>query len=167
MEAQTVEELKQQKAFVREQRKQYKEMKDLVKKHHKKTMDMIKEHTAKYNEFQNDYQRRRSLLHKSVKRDGKKRASSSSPEHQLSSVEQELATLEKDSLQKMAELKEQQQQQLLDLRQEQYYSEKYQKHQHMKQLVEKLTAVAEECQTNQLKKLKEICESLEVVQAEV
>ncbi|KAI1897737.1 hypothetical protein AGOR_G00086360 [Albula goreensis] len=158
MEAQTVEELKQQKAFVREQRKQYKEMKDLVKKHHKKTMDMIKEHTAKYNEFQNDYQRRRSLLHKSVKRDGKKRASSSSPEHQLSSVEQELATLEKDSLQKMAELKEQQQQQLLDLRQEQYYSEKYQKHQHMKQLVEKLTAVAEECQTSQLKKLKEICE---------
>ncbi|XP_035279636.1 1-phosphatidylinositol 4,5-bisphosphate phosphodiesterase beta-1-like isoform X1 [Anguilla anguilla] len=157
-EAQSVEELKQQKAFVREQRKQYKEMKDLVKKHHKKTTDMIKEHTARYAEFQNEYLRRRALLHKSAKRDGKKRASSYSPEHQLSAMEQELAALDLESSQKMAELKEQQQKQLLDLRQEQYYSEKYQKHQHMKQLVEKLTAVAEECQANQLKKLKEICE---------
>ncbi|KAG5846354.1 hypothetical protein ANANG_G00114040 [Anguilla anguilla] len=86
------------------------------------------------------------------------RASSYSPEHQLSAMEQELAALDLESSQKMAELKEQQQKQLLDLRQEQYYSEKYQKHQHMKQLVEKLTAVAEECQANQLKKLKEICE---------
>ncbi|KAJ8384072.1 hypothetical protein AAFF_G00212040 [Aldrovandia affinis] len=159
MEAQSVEELKQQKAFVREQRKQYKEMKDLVKKHHKKTTDMIKEHTAKHNELHNDYLRRRALLHKSVKRDGKKRApASSSPEQQASSVEQELCALEQESSHKMAELKEQQQQQLLDLRQEQYYSEKYQKHQHMKQLVEKLTAVAEECQSSQLKKLKDICE---------
>ncbi|KAJ8355439.1 hypothetical protein SKAU_G00182330 [Synaphobranchus kaupii] len=158
MEAQSVEELKQQKAFVREQRKQYKEMKDLVKKHHKKTTDMIKEHTARYSECQSEYLRRRTLLHKSVKRDGKKRATLSSPEHQLPSIEQELTTLDLESGQKMADLKEQQQKQLLDLRQEQYYSEKYQKHQHMKQLVEKLTAVAEECQANQLKKLKEISE---------
>uniref|UniRef100_A0A8C9VAF7 Phosphoinositide phospholipase C n=1 Tax=Scleropages formosus TaxID=113540 RepID=A0A8C9VAF7_SCLFO len=71
--AQTVEELKQQKAFVKEQRKQYKEMKELMKKHNKKTTDMIKEHSARYNEFHNDYLRRRAILQKSVKRDGKKR----------------------------------------------------------------------------------------------
>ncbi|XP_028857653.1 1-phosphatidylinositol 4,5-bisphosphate phosphodiesterase beta-1 isoform X3 [Denticeps clupeoides] len=70
MEAQSLEELKQQKAFVREQRRHYKEMKDLVKKHHKKTTDMIKEHTAKYSEFQSDYLRKRAVLQKSAKRDG-------------------------------------------------------------------------------------------------
>ncbi|XP_066561937.1 1-phosphatidylinositol 4,5-bisphosphate phosphodiesterase beta-1 isoform X3 [Amia ocellicauda] len=158
MEAQTIEELKQQKAFVREQRKHYKEMKELVKKHHKKTTDMIKEHTAKYNEFQNEYLRRRAVLQKSAKRDGKKRGTSSSPDHNPSSIEQELSALDLESSQKLAELKEQQQQQLLNLRQEQYYSEKYQKREHIKQLVEKLTVVAEECQNNQMKKLKEICE---------
>uniref|UniRef100_A0A8C2FXT6 Phosphoinositide phospholipase C n=1 Tax=Cyprinus carpio TaxID=7962 RepID=A0A8C2FXT6_CYPCA len=51
-----------------------------------------------------------------------------------------------------------QQQQLLALRQEQFYSEKYLKREHVKLLVEKLTAVAEECQSNQLKKLKDLCE---------
>uniref|UniRef100_A0A671MBJ4 1-phosphatidylinositol 4,5-bisphosphate phosphodiesterase n=1 Tax=Sinocyclocheilus anshuiensis TaxID=1608454 RepID=A0A671MBJ4_9TELE len=133
MEAQTVEELKQQKGFVREQRRHYKEMKDLVKKHHKKTTEMIKEQSAK--------------------RDGKK-----SPEHGASFFEQELANLDQDSGQKLSELKEQQQQQLLNLRQEQYYSEKYLKKEHIKQVIEKLTAIAEDSQSNQMKKIKELCE---------
>uniref|UniRef100_A0A8C9X9A8 Phosphoinositide phospholipase C n=1 Tax=Sander lucioperca TaxID=283035 RepID=A0A8C9X9A8_SANLU len=72
LEAQTVEELKQQKGFVREQRKQYKEMKELVRKHHRKTSELIKEHTARVSELQSQYQRRRSALQKSRKRDGKK-----------------------------------------------------------------------------------------------
>lgn len=72
-EAQTLEELKQQKGFVREQRKQYKEMKELVKKHHRKTSELIKEHTARVSELQSQHQRRRSSVHKSHKRDGKKR----------------------------------------------------------------------------------------------
>ncbi|XP_016393939.1 1-phosphatidylinositol 4,5-bisphosphate phosphodiesterase beta-1-like [Sinocyclocheilus rhinocerous] len=119
MEAQTVEELKQQKGFVREQRRHYKEMKDLVKKHHKKTTEMIKEHTAKYNEFQHDYLRKRAVLLKSAKRDGKKRCLSSSPEHGASFFEQEIL----------------------------YHS-----------VIEKLTAIAEESQSNQMKKIKELCE---------
>lgn len=73
VEAQTIEELKQQKSFVKLQKKHYKEMKDLVKRHHKKTTDLIKEHTAKYNEIQNDYLRRRAVLEKTAKRDSKKR----------------------------------------------------------------------------------------------
>uniref|UniRef100_A0AAY4CBM6 Phosphoinositide phospholipase C n=1 Tax=Denticeps clupeoides TaxID=299321 RepID=A0AAY4CBM6_9TELE len=132
MEAQSLEELKQQKAFVREQRRHYKEMKDLVKKHHKKTTDMIKEHTAKYSEFQSDYLRKRAVLQKSAKRDGKK-----SP----SFFEQELAQLDQESGGKLTELKEQQQQQLLSLRQEQYYSEKYLKKEHIKQVKHSCTSV--------------------------
>uniref|UniRef100_A0AAX7V4C4 Phosphoinositide phospholipase C n=1 Tax=Astatotilapia calliptera TaxID=8154 RepID=A0AAX7V4C4_ASTCA len=73
LEAQTVEELKQQKGFVREQRKQYKEMKELVRKHHRKTSELIKEHQARVSELQSQHQRRRSALQKSHKRDGKKR----------------------------------------------------------------------------------------------
>ncbi|RXM31414.1 1-phosphatidylinositol 4,5-bisphosphate phosphodiesterase beta-1 [Acipenser ruthenus] len=196
-EAQTIEELKQQKAFVREQRKHYKEMKELVKKHHKKTTDLIKEHTAKYNEYQSEYLRRRALLQKSAKRDAMlsssefefeipltqtkqvsvnelfsdgrtndvaflnllyKRGTSSSPEHNSTSIEQDLSALDLEITQKLSELKEQQQQKLLNLRQEQYYSEKYQKKEHVKQLVEKLTTVTEESQNNQLKKIKELCE---------
>ncbi|XP_073528351.1 1-phosphatidylinositol 4,5-bisphosphate phosphodiesterase beta-1 [Phyllobates terribilis] len=158
VEAQTIDELKQQKTFVKLQKKHYKEMKDLVKKHHKKTTDLIKEHTTKYNEIQNDYLRRRATLEKTARRDSKKKCESGSPDHNSSTVEQDLAALDAEMAQKLVELKEQQQQQLLNLRQEQYYSEKYQKREHIKQLIQKLTDVAEECQNNQLKKLKETCE---------
>uniref|UniRef100_A0A3B4ESN0 1-phosphatidylinositol 4,5-bisphosphate phosphodiesterase n=1 Tax=Pundamilia nyererei TaxID=303518 RepID=A0A3B4ESN0_9CICH len=154
LEAQTVEELKQQKGFVREQRKQYKEMKELVRKHHRKTSELIKEHQARVSELQSQHQRRRSALQKSHKRDGKKSRS----EQSLSTLDQELCDLDQECSQRLAELKEQQQQQLLTLRQEQYYSEKYQKREHIKQLVEKLTSIAEECQSAQLKKLRDICE---------
>uniref|UniRef100_A0A667ZQP2 1-phosphatidylinositol 4,5-bisphosphate phosphodiesterase n=1 Tax=Myripristis murdjan TaxID=586833 RepID=A0A667ZQP2_9TELE len=153
LEAQTLEELKQQKGFVREQRKQYKEMKELVRKHHRKTSELIKEHTARVSELQSQHQRRRSALQKSHKRDGKKSRTLS-----LSTLDQELCELDQECSQRLAELKEQQQQQLLTLRQEQYYSEKYQKREHIKQLVEKLTTIAEECQSAQLKKLRDICE---------
>ncbi|KAM6365684.1 1-phosphatidylinositol 4,5-bisphosphate phosphodiesterase beta-1 [Alca torda] len=158
VEAQTIEELKQQKSFVKLQKKHYKEMKDLVKRHHKKTTDLIKEHTAKYNEIQNDYLRRRAGLEKTAKRDSKKRSEAGSPDHSSSTIEQELAALDSEMTQKLVELKEKQQQQLLNLRQEQYYSEKYQKREHIKLLIQKLTDVAEECQNSQLKKLKETCE---------
>uniref|UniRef100_A0A8I6A2P4 1-phosphatidylinositol 4,5-bisphosphate phosphodiesterase n=1 Tax=Rattus norvegicus TaxID=10116 RepID=A0A8I6A2P4_RAT len=158
VEAQTIEELKQQKSFVKLQKKHYKEMKDLVKRHHKKTTELIKEHTTKYNEIQNDYLRRRAALEKSAKKDSKKKSEPSSPDHGSSAIEQDLAALDAEMTQKLIDLKDKQQQQLLNLRQEQYYSEKYQKREHIKLLIQKLTDVAEECQNNQLKKLKEICE---------
>ncbi|XP_040602288.1 1-phosphatidylinositol 4,5-bisphosphate phosphodiesterase beta-1 isoform X1 [Mesocricetus auratus] len=158
VEAQTIEELKQQKSFVKLQKKHYKEMKDLVKRHHKKTTELIKEHTTKYNEIQNDYLRRRAALEKSAKKDSKKKSEPGSPDHGSSAIEQDLAALDAEMTQKLIDLKDKQQQQLLNLRQEQYYSEKYQKREHIKLLIQKLTDVAEECQNNQLKKLKEICE---------
>ncbi|XP_049725911.1 1-phosphatidylinositol 4,5-bisphosphate phosphodiesterase beta-1 isoform X2 [Elephas maximus indicus] len=158
VEAQTIEDLKQQKSFVKLQKKHYKEMKDLVKRHHKKTTDLIKEHTTKYNEIQNEYLRRRAALEKTAKKDSKKKSEPSSPDHGSSMIEQDLAALDAEMTQKLIDLKDKQQQQLLNLRQEQYYSEKYQKREHIKLLIQKLMGVAEECQNNQLKKLKEICE---------
>uniref|UniRef100_A0A452TIR6 Phosphoinositide phospholipase C n=1 Tax=Ursus maritimus TaxID=29073 RepID=A0A452TIR6_URSMA len=158
VEAQTIDELKQQKSFVKLQKKHYKEMKDLVKRHHRKTTDLIKEHTTKYNEIQNDYLRRRAALEKTAKKDSKKKSDPSSPDHGSSTIEQDLAALDAEMTQKLIDLKDKQQQQLLNLRQEQYYSEKYQKREHIKLLIQKLTDVAEECQNNQMKKLKEICE---------
>uniref|UniRef100_A0A8C6U0B9 Phosphoinositide phospholipase C n=1 Tax=Neogobius melanostomus TaxID=47308 RepID=A0A8C6U0B9_9GOBI len=130
LEAQSLEELKQQKTFVREQRKQYKEMKELVRKHHRKTTELIKEHTSRASELQSQQHRRRSTLLKSHKREGKKSRS----EQSLSMLDQELSELDQECHQRLTELKEQQQQQLLTLRQEQYYSEKYQKREHIKQV---------------------------------
>ncbi|XP_059898380.1 LOW QUALITY PROTEIN: 1-phosphatidylinositol 4,5-bisphosphate phosphodiesterase beta-1-like [Gadus macrocephalus] len=161
MEAHSVEELKQQKGFVREQRRQYKEMKELVRKHHRKTGELIKEHGARAGELQSQHQRRRSALVKSRKRDGKKRMMY----QQVGGIPElpgpGAGGAEKEWAQQLADLKEQQQQQLLALRQEQYYSEKYQKREHIKQLVEKLTAIAEECQSCQTKKIRDICEKEE------
>uniref|UniRef100_A0AAY4D571 1-phosphatidylinositol 4,5-bisphosphate phosphodiesterase n=1 Tax=Denticeps clupeoides TaxID=299321 RepID=A0AAY4D571_9TELE len=151
LEAQSMEELKQQKVFVREQRRQYKELKELVKRHHKKTTDMIKEHTARQNEQHSQHLRHRASMQKSAKRDAFTAVSDiwavtsicviwaslrcrSGTEHAHLALEQELKTLDEESSWRLAELKEQQQLQLLTLRQEQYYSEKYLKREHVKQV---------------------------------
>ncbi|ROL50501.1 1-phosphatidylinositol 4,5-bisphosphate phosphodiesterase beta-1 [Anabarilius grahami] len=142
VEAQTVDELKQLKGYSREQKRQYKELKDLMKKHNKKTNDLINEHAAKQKQLHSEFLRRRSALQK----------------RSVCDQDADLMALEQERGQKLSELKEQQQQQLLTLRQEQFYSEKYLKREHVRLLVEKLSAVAEECQSNQLKKLKDLCE---------
>ncbi|KFV46973.1 1-phosphatidylinositol 4,5-bisphosphate phosphodiesterase beta-1, partial [Tyto alba] len=161
VEAQTIEELKQQKSFVKLQKKHYKEMKDLVKRHHKKTTDLIKEHTAKKKSKAARFLGKKKsgpVIRKSSEKALLMISETGSPDHSSSTIEQELAALDSEMSQKLVELKEKQQQQLLNLRQEQYYSEKYQKREHIKLLIQKLTDVAEECQNSQLKKLKETCE---------
>ncbi|XP_063079502.1 1-phosphatidylinositol 4,5-bisphosphate phosphodiesterase beta-1-like [Engraulis encrasicolus] len=155
VQAQSVEELRQTKGFVREQRRQYKELKELLKQQHKRTAELIKEQTTRHSKLSSQLLQRRASLQKNAKRDGKKRSGS---QGSLSCVEQELASLEEESNRRLSQLKEEQEQELLTLRQEQYYSEKYLKREHVKQLVEKLTDVAEECQNNQMKKLKDLCE---------
>lgn len=60
------------------------------------------------------------------------RSEPSSPDHGSSTIEQDLAALDAEMTQKLIDLKDKQQQQLLNLRQEQYYSEKYQKREHIK-----------------------------------
>uniref|UniRef100_A0A674DDU8 phosphoinositide phospholipase C n=1 Tax=Salmo trutta TaxID=8032 RepID=A0A674DDU8_SALTR len=149
MEAATLEELRQQKLIMREQKRHYREMKDVVKRHHKKTLEMVKEHTTKHNQAKNQHTRRHNALLK-TKQHGK---TSLTP-----GGEAELKQFDEEGEDQLRELREQQQQQLLELRQEQYYSEKYLKREHIKQLMEKLTTVTEESQNNQMKKLKDICD---------
>ncbi|XP_056336632.1 1-phosphatidylinositol 4,5-bisphosphate phosphodiesterase beta-1 [Danio aesculapii] len=140
VDAQSVEELKQKKAFTREQKKQYKELKDLMKKHNKQTSELISEHAARQKQLHSEFLRQRVALQKTQ------------------SVLSQDAALQQQESSRLSELKEQQQQNLLKLRQEQYYKEKYCKQEHAKQLVDKLASVAEHCQSNQLKKLKELSE---------
>uniref|UniRef100_A0A8C7SVE2 Phosphoinositide phospholipase C n=1 Tax=Oncorhynchus mykiss TaxID=8022 RepID=A0A8C7SVE2_ONCMY len=146
MKAATLEELRQHKLIVREQKRHYREMKDVVKRHQKKTLEMVKEQTTKYNQAQNQHTRRHNALLK-TKQHGKTRSLSPEGKAELKQFE--------DGEGQLRELREQQQQQLLELRQEQYYSEKYLKREHIKQ---KLTTVTEESQNNQMKKLKDICD---------
>uniref|UniRef100_A0A674DE41 1-phosphatidylinositol 4,5-bisphosphate phosphodiesterase n=1 Tax=Salmo trutta TaxID=8032 RepID=A0A674DE41_SALTR len=150
MEAATLEELRQQKLIMREQKRHYREMKDVVKRHHKKTLEMVKEHTTKHNQAKNQHTRRHNALLK-TKQHGKTRSLTPGGEAELKQFDEE-------GEDQLRELREQQQQQLLELRQEQYYSEKYLKREHIKQLMEKLTTVTEESQNNQMKKLKDICD---------
>lgn len=56
-------------------------------------------------------------------------------EQAMSAVATELAALEEENTHRMSELKEQQQHQLLTLRQDQYYSEQYLKGKHIKQVL--------------------------------
>ncbi|MEQ2196121.1 1-phosphatidylinositol 4,5-bisphosphate phosphodiesterase beta-1, partial [Xenoophorus captivus] len=63
---------------------------------------------------------------------------------------------EKDE--RLQQLKDEQQKQLLALRQEQYYSQKYLQREHIKMLTERLTSLAEESHNSQMKKLKDICD---------
>nr|XP_055041485.1 1-phosphatidylinositol 4,5-bisphosphate phosphodiesterase beta-1 isoform X2 [Misgurnus anguillicaudatus] len=151
VEALTLEQLKQQKCYIREQKKLYKDLKDLMKKHSRKTKDMIKDHESRQKQLQREFLRRRSASQKAARRDGKNRSGSSS-------LDQQLSALDEENTQKLTELKEMQQQELLTLRQEQYYSEKYLKREHVRLLLEKLMAVADESHTIQLKKLKDLCE---------
>uniref|UniRef100_A0A674C4H0 Phosphoinositide phospholipase C n=1 Tax=Salmo trutta TaxID=8032 RepID=A0A674C4H0_SALTR len=149
MEAATLEELRQHKLIVREQKRHYREMKDVVKRHQKKTLEMVKEQTTKDNQAQNQHTRRHNTLLK-TKQHGKTRSLSPG-------AKAELKQFDEDGEDQLRELREQQQQ-LLELRQEQYYSEKYLKREHIKQMSEKLTTVTEESQNNQMKKLKDICD---------
>ncbi|XP_056619822.1 1-phosphatidylinositol 4,5-bisphosphate phosphodiesterase beta-1 isoform X3 [Triplophysa dalaica] len=143
----SLEQLKQQKCYIKEQKKLYKDSKDLMKKHSRRTAEVMKEHESRQKQLHNEFLRRTSALQKSTRRDGQNR-----------SLEQKLLTLGEEKTHRLTELKATQQQELLTLRQEQYYSEKYLKREHIRLLVEKLMAVADESHNNQLKKVKDLCE---------
>ncbi|XP_077437922.1 1-phosphatidylinositol 4,5-bisphosphate phosphodiesterase beta-1-like isoform X2 [Vanacampus margaritifer] len=59
--------------------------------------------------------------------------------------------------QRLQSLRDEQHEQLVALRQEQYYSQKYLQREHVKTLNERLSSLAEESHSTQMKKLKDIC----------
>uniref|UniRef100_A0AAQ4NUD8 1-phosphatidylinositol 4,5-bisphosphate phosphodiesterase n=1 Tax=Gasterosteus aculeatus aculeatus TaxID=481459 RepID=A0AAQ4NUD8_GASAC len=151
-EAQSIEELKQQKNYLKALKKQGKEIKEMRKKHLKKVWNLSKEQKSRNCQLQSDTQRRRSQMEKHLKRSIKKNEPHDPVQRDLTALDQEL---EKQTVQ----LREWQMQELLKLRQ-QLHSLEREKHQtHLQEALQKLKETTVECQAAQLKKLKETCEN--------
>ncbi|MGH0179961.1 UNVERIFIED_CONTAM: hypothetical protein FKN15_010536 [Acipenser sinensis] len=73
VQAQSIEDLRQQKGFLKLQRKQYKELKELKRKHMKKISKMNKEQNARINQMTSESMRRKSQVEKNLKRSIKKK----------------------------------------------------------------------------------------------
>ncbi|XP_054654443.1 1-phosphatidylinositol 4,5-bisphosphate phosphodiesterase beta-1 isoform X2 [Dunckerocampus dactyliophorus] len=119
--------LQQSKVYQKEQKRQFKELKELVRRHQKKTAELLREINNKYK--------------KTARQCSKSRATSSDGERD----------------ERLQSLRDEQQQQLVALRQEQYYSQKYLQREHIKTLTERLSSLAEESHSTQMKKLKDVC----------
>ncbi|KAI1898711.1 hypothetical protein AGOR_G00075180 [Albula goreensis] len=151
IQAQSVEELKQQKSYLKLLKKQCKELKELRKKHLRKIWSLSKDQRSRSSQLHTETQRRRSQMEKKLKLTLKKNEPQDQVQKQLTALDVEL---EKQTVQ----LREWQMQELLQLRQSQHQLERVKKQTHLKELNEKLRETALECQQSQVKKLKETCE---------
>ncbi|KAG7511683.1 1-phosphatidylinositol 4,5-bisphosphate phosphodiesterase beta-1-like [Solea senegalensis] len=124
----TMDSLQQSKIYQKDQRRHFKELRELVRRHQKKTSELLRELNNKYK--------------KTARQCSKSRGSGSD--------------CEKDE--RLQQLRDEQQQQLLALRQEQYYSQKYLQREHIKMLTDRLSSLAEESHNRQMRKLKDICD---------
>ncbi|KAM6949150.1 1-phosphatidylinositol 4,5-bisphosphate phosphodiesterase beta-3 [Aplochiton taeniatus] len=150
LQVQSLEEIKQQKSYQKVLKKQSKELKELRKKHYKKVWSLSKEQKSRCTKLESDTQRRRSEMEKELRRSMKKNEPPEPVERQISELEQEL---QKQSVQ----LREWQMKELLKLRQTQHTLEGERRHTHLREAYEKLKETAQECQSSQIKKLKDIC----------
>ncbi|XP_071333869.1 1-phosphatidylinositol 4,5-bisphosphate phosphodiesterase beta-3 [Trachinotus anak] len=151
VQVQSIEELKQQKSYMKLLKKQSKELKELRKKHLKKVWHLSKEQKNRSSQLQSDTQRRRSQMEKHLKRSIKKNEPQEPVQRELTALDQEL---EKQTVQ----LREWQMQELLKLRQELHLLEREKQQTHLQEAFQKLKETAHECQAGQLKKLRELCE---------
>uniref|UniRef100_A0A1A7XC82 1-phosphatidylinositol 4,5-bisphosphate phosphodiesterase n=2 Tax=Iconisemion striatum TaxID=60296 RepID=A0A1A7XC82_9TELE len=125
----SVDELKELKSYDKLQKKQIKEFKDLNKKNQKK--------------LQSEIQKKCSLIEKKFKRSIKKR------EPQESDLSAQNQTVE---------LQEEQMQELLKLQQELHKQEEKMRLEHLKEAYKKLQDLVEDCHSNHMKKMKDVCE---------
>ncbi|XP_060888050.1 1-phosphatidylinositol 4,5-bisphosphate phosphodiesterase beta-3 [Labrus mixtus] len=151
VQAQSIEELKQQKHYLKLLKKQSKEVKELRKKHLKKVWNLSKEQKSRSSQAQSDTQRRRSQMEKNLKRSIRKNEPHEPVQRELTELDQEI---EKQSVQ----LREWQMQELLMLRQQLHTLERQKQQTHLQEAIQKLKETAHECQAAQLKKLRETCE---------
>nr|XP_019950970.1 PREDICTED: 1-phosphatidylinositol 4,5-bisphosphate phosphodiesterase beta-3-like [Paralichthys olivaceus] len=147
----SIEELRQQKSYLKLLKKQSKELKELRKKHLKKVWNLSKEQNRS-SKLQSDTERRRSQMEKHLKRSIKKNEPHEPVQRELKELDQEL---EKEKVQ----LREWQLKALLELRQELHLLEREKQQTHLQETFQKLKDTANECQAVQLKKLRELCES--------
>ncbi|KAM6909081.1 1-phosphatidylinositol 4,5-bisphosphate phosphodiesterase beta-3 [Xenentodon cancila] len=151
IKAQTPDELKEQKSYLKLLKKQSKELKELRKKNLKKVWNLSKEQKSRSSQLKSDTQRRRSQIEKRLKSSIKK----NEPQAQAQS---ELTALDQEHEKQTVQLREWQMQELLKLRQELHSLERQKQHQHLEEAFKKLKDVAHECQEAQIKKLRETCE---------
>uniref|UniRef100_A0A8C6TYJ4 Phosphoinositide phospholipase C n=1 Tax=Neogobius melanostomus TaxID=47308 RepID=A0A8C6TYJ4_9GOBI len=129
----SVEELKQQKSYVKLLKKHCSELKELRKKHLKKVLNENKEQKSRNCKLQSDTQRRRSQMEKSLKRSIKK----NEPYHP---IQQELSALDQQMAQQKLQLKEWQMHELLTLRREQHMVERKKQEAQLQQVSTQHTA---------------------------
>ncbi|XP_015272294.1 PREDICTED: 1-phosphatidylinositol 4,5-bisphosphate phosphodiesterase beta-3 [Gekko japonicus] len=139
---QSVEELRQHKAFVKLLKKQYRELKELRRKHMKKICSLNKKQNAQLSQVERSRQRSRE----------------GSPRGSLSSMEATRQGQGQEVTRRMLELQEWQMQGLLQLREAQHQLERDCKREHLHQAQQRLREIARDCQAAQLKKLKEMGE---------
>ncbi|XP_029696556.1 1-phosphatidylinositol 4,5-bisphosphate phosphodiesterase beta-3 isoform X2 [Takifugu rubripes] len=151
VQTQSIEELKQQKNYVKLLKKQSKELKELRKKHLKKVWNLSKEQKSRSSQIQSDSQRRRSQMEKNLKRSIKR-----NEPHEP--VQRELTALDREIEKQTVQLREWQMQELLKLRQQLHKLEKEMQEAHLQEAFQKLKETAHECQAAQLKRLRETCE---------
>ncbi|EMP25772.1 1-phosphatidylinositol-4,5-bisphosphate phosphodiesterase beta-3 [Chelonia mydas] len=142
---QSLEELRQQKGYIKLLKKQYRELKELRKKHMKNISSLNKKQSTQAHQLHSDSLRRRSQVERSLRR-GHQDANGS-----LEALEQEV------SRQKL-ELQEGQLRGLLQLRETQHQVERARKKEHLQQAQQRLREIAQDCQAAQLKRVKETSE---------
>ncbi|CAN9509501.1 unnamed protein product [Ophioblennius macclurei] len=147
----SVEDLRQQKGYLKLLKKHGKELKELRKKHLKKVWHLSKEQKSRNSQLQSDTQRRRSQMEKHLKRSIKK----NEPQE---GVERELIQLDKELETQTVQLREWQMKELLKFRRELHELEKVRQEAHLQEAFQKLKDTALECQAAQLKKLRDTCE---------
>uniref|UniRef100_A0AAQ4PES5 1-phosphatidylinositol 4,5-bisphosphate phosphodiesterase n=1 Tax=Gasterosteus aculeatus aculeatus TaxID=481459 RepID=A0AAQ4PES5_GASAC len=158
----TIEGLQLSKVYQKEQRRQFKELKELVRRHQKKLSELLREFSNKHKKVARQCSKSRYPL------PGPPPCAPRFPAFFFSFVRcARVLTLhaffrascsQSDKDERLQQLRDEQQQQLLALRQEQYYSQKYLQREHIKMLTERLSSLAEESHSGQMKKLKDVCD---------
>ncbi|XP_061620341.1 1-phosphatidylinositol 4,5-bisphosphate phosphodiesterase beta-3 isoform X1 [Phyllopteryx taeniolatus] len=151
VQAQSIDELKQHKNYVKLIKKHSKDLKELRKKHLKKVWNLSKEQKTRSSQLECDLQRRRSQMEKHLKRSVKKNEPQEPVRRELSALNQEHET-------KTVQLREWEMQELLTLRQKLHSLEMEKQQAYLQESFQRLKETAHECQAAQLKKLREVCE---------
>lgn len=136
----TLENLQQSKVYQKEQRRQFKELKELVRRHQKKTAELLREFNNKYKKTARQCSKSRcfyiffqlfsSGCNKYVLRFTFFQSVAVFLPCMLVLTRGSCSEGKKDD--HLQQLRDEQQQQLLALRQEQYYSQKYLQREHIK-----------------------------------
>lgn len=124
----SVESMQQSRGYQKEQQRQFKELKELERRHQKETAELLRVFNNKCKKMARQCSKSRGSCG-----DGERKG-------------------------RLQQLREEQQQQLLALRQGQFYSQKHLQREHIRLLTERLSNLMEENHNVRMKKLKDICD---------